>query len=366
MWVFLDSISSNWWYRLIKRHWLTFAFLGGFITDLLLLDRIDDTFDNTVLFLYVLLATISLILFYVGVAERASPWLIKIINRFAPLIMQYTFGGLLSGMLIFYGRSGDLLASAPFLGLIILVIVANEVVTKRSDRLLYNVSVYFIGVFSYCVLIVPVWLGVTGTFIFYASGLLAVAITMFVVKLLKWVIPNFLTMQKRLLIFSVGCLYALFNGFYFFNFIPPIPLSLMDLDIYQSVVRDEVTKNYTITKVVIPWYKNLPGLKPDYSPLPGQGAACFAKVFAPAKIKAKIVHRWEYLDSAGNWQEHYRLAYDIAGDSSNGYRGFSAIQNIRNGEWRCSIENERGQVLGRKAFRVDMNMVPQNTVTVVE
>jgi hypothetical protein len=33
--------------------------------------------------------------------------------------------------------------------------------------------------------------------------------------------------------------------------------------------------------------------------------------------------------------------------------------------WRCSVENERGQVLGRQVFTVDLK-VPQNLVTVTE
>ncbi len=361
-----STLRSSKLVSVTKKHWLTLAFLAGFITDMILLDRIDDTFDNVILFLYVALATISLILFYVAVAERVSPWLVRFLGRITPLTMQYAFGGLLSGMLIFYGRSGDWLASAPFLLLIIGVIVANEVVTRRSDRLLYNISVYFIGVFSYCVLIVPVWLGQTGSIIFYLSGVLAVALTMFVIKVLKWVIPNFLTMQKRLMVFCIGCLYALFNVFYFFNFIPPIPLSLMELHIYHSVSRDSATGLYTITKVNLPWYAVLPALEPDFHPVPGSGAACFARVFAPAKIKTTVVHRWEYKDETGEWRERSQVEYPISGESQNGYRGYSQISNITPGVWRCSVENERGQVLGRYEFTVDTSTAPTGLVTVVE
>lgn len=280
--------------------------------------------------------------------------------------MQYAFGGLLSGMLIFYGRSGDLIASAPFLALIVAVILVNEVVKKRSDRLLYNISIYFIGVFSYCVLIVPVFLGQTGTLIFYGSGLLAVAITMFVIKLLKWIIPNFLTMQKRLLVFCIGCLYVLFNTLYFFNFIPPIPLSLTELSIFQSVERNQTTNTYTIIKAVPTWYQKLPGWPLTFNPTAGGGVACFARVYAPTTFKTNVVQRWEYKDANGDWQERYRQAYAISGENKNGYRGYTALSSITSGVWRCSVENERGQVLGRQVFTVDTSTLPQNLVTVTE
>ena len=53
-----------------RRHWLTVGFVLGFITDLILLNRIDDLVDNLILFAYVLLATTTLLFLYVGVAER--------------------------------------------------------------------------------------------------------------------------------------------------------------------------------------------------------------------------------------------------------------------------------------------------------
>lgn len=362
----LNQLCSSSWYLYLNHHWLTVAFLCGFVTDLLLLNRIDDTFDNAVLLFYVVLATASLVLFYSGVAELGPRWWVRSLTRFTPITMQYAFGGLLSGMLIFYGRSGDLVASAPFLALIIGVIVANEVVKKRSDRLLYNISIYFIGIFSYCVLIVPVWLGKTGDWIFYGSGLLAVAITMFVIKLLKWVIPNFLTMQKRLLVFCVGCLYVLFNTFYFFNFIPPIPLSLTELSIFQAVERNQTTGIYTITKSTPNWYQKIPGWPLTFSPTTGGGAACFARVYAPTALKTNVVQRWEYKDANGDWQERYKQSYAISGENKNGYRGFTALSSVASGDWRCSVENERGQVLGRKVFTVATSRSPQNLVTVTE
>lgn len=362
----LDSLRSSSGYSYLKHHWLTVAFLGGFVTDFLLLNRIDDKFDNAVLFFYVILASASLVLFYSAVAERGPGWWVRFLGRFTPITMQYAFGGLLSGMLIFYGRSGDLVASAPFLALIIGVIVANEVVKKRSDRLLYNISIYFIGVFSYCVLIVPVLLGQTSNWIFYGSGLLAVAITMFVIKLLKWIIPNFLTMQKRLLVFSVGCLYVLFNIFYIFNFIPPIPLSLTELSIFQSVERNQTTGIYTITKSVPTWYQKLPGWPLAFSPIAGGGVACFSRVYAPTAFKTDVVHRWEYKDASGDWQERYKQSYPISGENKNGYRGFTALSSVTPGVWRCSVENEHGQVLGRQVFTVDTSLVPRNLVTVTE
>lgn len=352
--------------KFVSHHWLTVAFVAGFVTDFLLLDAVDDAFDNAVLLFYVLLATVSLVLFYVSVAERGPTWLVRFLAWLTPLTMQYAFGGLLSGMLIFYGRSSDFLASAPFLLLIIGVIIANELVTKRSERLLYNVSLYFIGVFSYCVLIVPVWLGKVGDFVFVGSGLIAVGLTMFLIKLLKSIIPNFLTLQKRLLVFSIGCLYALLNGFYFFNIIPPIPLSLNELGIYQRVEERSAAGTYRVTTVRRAWYEMLPWYPVTIEPLPGEGVACFARVYAPTDLSTTIVHRWSKKSTDGTWQERAAIPYRISGGNEAGYRGYTRIENIEPGRWRCSVENERGQVLGRRTFTIDMSTTPHNLVTVLK
>lgn len=353
--------------RFVSHHWLTIAFLLGFVTDFLLLNKVDDTFDNFVLFAYVFLATTSILLFYVGVAEKWGERLSRKLVRLMPAIMQYSFGGLLSGMLIFYGRSGDLLVSAPFLLLILGVIFANELVKKRSERLLYNLVVYFIGVFSYCVLIVPVLLGEMGDVIFVGSGLLAVLIIFFLLKVLALIIPHYMVLEKRPTVFTIASLYVLFNFLYFINVIPPIPLSLTELSIYQGVERTAAS-GYRITKEDWPWWREmLVFIPPTFSPLPGGGAYCFARVYAPTNLKTEIVHRWEYYDEAkGEWVTRFTQPYAITSENKNGYRGYTVSNNLIDGKWRCGVETKRGQVLGRQTFVVDMSRTPERLVTVVE
>ena len=349
----------------IKKHWLTIAFLLGFITDYILLNRVDDTLDNIVLLIYVLLATLSMIGFYLGVAQKAPERTLRFINTAAPILMQYSFGGLLSGMLIFYGRSGDLIVSAPFLLLILVVMIANELVKKRSDRLLYNLAVYYTGVFSYLVLVVPVVLGEMGSIIFIGSGLLSLLVIVGLIKILSYIIPQYLVLEKRLIVFCIGSIYVLINSFYFFNIIPPIPLSLTELSIYQGVERT-AQGGYRITKENHPWWQDVLPTNDVFRPLAGNGAYCFARVYAPTKLTTDIVHRWEYLDVSGVWQTHFVQEYRITGENKNGYRGFTMIESIRSGTWRCGVETARGQVLGRKTFTIDMTRQPERIVTVVE
>jgi len=348
----------------LSRNWLTVAFIGGFITDLLLLNRIDDLLDNLILLTYVVLATVSLLVFYAGVAERLGMTLSRLVQRNAPIVLQYSFGGLLSGMLIFYGRSGDWLASAPFFILILLVIVGNELFEKRSDMLLYHIALYFIGIFSYFVLVLPVLLGRMGDGIFILSGLVALMLVTFVVQLLHKIIPNFMRLNTRRIIMTVGGLYFGMTALYFFNLIPPIPLSLTELDIVQSVTRD-TNGSYRIVDEQQPWYRRIPLVRDELHPTQSS-IACFASVYAPTRLETRIYHRWEYKDEAGHWQEAFRFGYRITGENSGGYRGYTVLDALSDGVWRCGVENERGQVLGRTTVKINTADPARPMVTRIE
>ena len=355
----LSSISG-----VLSRNWLTVAFIGGFVTDLILLNRIDDIVDNLILLAYVVLATVSLLLFYAGAAQKFPMTISRLINRYAPVLLQYSFGGLLSGMLIFYGRSGDWFASAPFLILILLVIFGNELLEKRSDMLVYHIALYFIGIFSYIVLVLPVILGRMGDGIFILSGLIALVFVSGVVKLLYKIVPNFMQFNTKRVIMMVGTLYFTMTGLYFFNLIPPIPLSLTELDIVQSIYRDN-DGNYRITDEEQPWYRKIPMVRDELHPT-RSSIACFARVYAPTRLSTKIYHRWEYKDSEGDWQEAFRFGYPITGENKGGYRGYTVLDSFSDGIWRCGVENERGQVLGRTTIKINTTDPAREMVTRIE
>ena len=344
----------------IRRHWLTAAFILGFVSDSLLLNQIDSLADNLIILAYLVLATSSLLLFYIGVAERLREKTSRFLRKYMPAVMQYSFGGILSGMLIFYGRSGDWLTSAPFLLLIISVIVGNELVHKRSDRLVYHIALFFIGVFSYMVLVLPVIFGVMGDFMFVASGVVALILVTIVVQLLFRIVPNFMRVNTRRIILLTGAIYVTFNVLYFTAVIPPIPLSLTKLEIAHSVTKAE--GSYRLVTENQPWWRELPFMKATLHP--GGNLSCFARVYAPAKLSTQIYHRWQYKAPGGTWVEKGRIEYPIAGTNAGGYRGFTTV-TATPGTWRCNVETRRGQVLGRTTVVVQAG-APIGLVTKIE
>ncbi len=349
--MFLRSLKASILHH--KEHFLTVFFVLGFFVDNLTLTRVDRLFDNLLLLTYITLAMLSLICLYTASAGKFPERMNRPIVNFAPMVTQYAFGGLFSGMLIFYGRSGSWLVSWPFYLLILGVIFGNETIRDRVQRLLYNVGMLFVGLFAYVVLIVPVLLGKMGALIFVGSGVLALIIILIFIRVLAFAIPRFIELHQRSLILTVGIIFALFNGLYFANLIPPIPLSLKDIGVFHSVVRFE-DKSYQLTYEKGEWWEFYKKSDTTFHGKSGGTIFCFAKVFAPTTIATDIYHVWEYYDEdTGQWVQHARVSYPIIGGGDGGYRGYSYIQGNRDGTWRCSVETERGQVLGRESFVVN-------------
>lgn len=336
----------------LKHHWQTLAFFLGFLTDILWLNQVDSVMDNATILFYVFLATVSLFLLYAGIARRFGEKWSPRMQGFASIIMQYSFGGLFSGMLILYGRSGDIFASWPFLILFAAGMVANEMLQKREEKLIFNLVSYFIGVFSYLVLGVPVLTGYMGPWVFIGCGVAALVYMYLLVKLLALVIPNYLLLQMRHIVFSLLSIFVFLNVLYFTNVIPPIPLSIKEIVIAQSVVRNNNPTSYAVTYERVPWWRIDKKVYLQVHPSTSGGVACFARVFAPTRIKTDIVHRWQYKDENGSWKDGFKYAYPITGEATNGYRGYTETTITKPGTWRCSVETTRGQIIGRQVFHV--------------
>lgn len=338
--------------RFLRHHWLTAAFILGFVIDNITLTRVDQVFDNVVLLSYILLAMLSIFLLYAAIAESFSEKVNNFFKKNSPILMQYAFGGLLSGMLIFYGRSGSFVDSWPFILMILAVIYGNETIKNRSGRLVYNLVMFFIGLFAYVVLIIPVLLGKMGPLVFIASGFVALGIMTLFFYLLEKLIPHFIELQKRNVVLFIGLIYVTLNFLYFTNIIPPIPLSMKHVGIYHNIIRFE-DDSYELTYEKPKWWVWYRKSDSTFHYSEGDNIYCYASVFAPARLVTDIYHRWEYYDTETSaWVEHGRYPYPILGGREDGYRGYTQISNFREGKWRCTVETGRGQVIGKETFEV--------------
>ncbi|MBI4086821.1 DUF2914 domain-containing protein [Candidatus Kaiserbacteria bacterium] len=351
----------------VQKHWLTISFFFGVIVDNLTLSRVDKVLDNVALASYVILAMASLLIMYAATAGKLPQKILEnyqqFVREWSEVALQFVFGNLLSGLLVFYSRSGSWWASWPFLLVILGVMVGNERLTRRGERLLLNLAMLFVGLFSYVALIVPVVMGKMGAWIFVLSGVIALVVMYGFVRLLALVVPNFMRANMRMVAFTLMLAYVVLNFLYFTNIIPPIPLSLKELGAYHNVEKLE-NGSYALTYEKGKWYELWKNSDTTFHYQTGDMLYCFASVFAPTRLSVEIFHRWEYyVPEDHEWRTHSRLSYGIEGGRGEGYRGYSWVRHPTPGTWRCTVETDRKQVLGSETFEVVEGQVPIGLVT---
>mgnify|MGYP001565594097 CR=1 FL=1 len=341
-----------------ERHISAAGLATGFIFDLIIADRPDSIPNNLLLLSYILLSGVLIVVLNVRATrkleEEHSPE-----PLFLLLILQFCFGGLASNLLVLYGRSGTLAGSALFLGLLAVMLVGNEFLKTRYEQLRFNIGVYYLLLLTYCLIAVPVFLFHTiGTWVFILSGLMSLVIFAVFLGVLFAVVFRGRERPLREISVIVGSIFIVFNLLYFLNIIPPVPLSLKNVGIYHSLLKQS-EGGYLAIFERPPWYVFWRDTSGTYTLPAGNGAFCYSSVFAPTNLEAPIFHRWEkYNEENKKWETQSHISFSISGGRDEGYRGFSQKGSLTSGTWRCNVETASGALIGRISFTVIESKIP--------
>ncbi|MCF7835609.1 MAG: DUF2914 domain-containing protein [Candidatus Marinimicrobia bacterium] len=354
--VYLKKLETI--YLKYERRLLPVAFFLGFVWDSLTLRRIDFWFENLVFIVHLFILGLAIFILNTKKSEqnKLSNFIPEKVAEYVPLIMQFSFGALFSAFFVFYSRSSSFVASWPFLVLLFGMLVGNEVFRKKYSRFVFQLSVYFVVVFSYFIFAIPVLIGKMGALVFVMSGLASLVFIYLFAHVLSIAKIAEFRKKMRVFSFSVFIIYLFFNILYFTNIIPPIPLSVKEIGVYHSVVRNS-SGNYVVSAESIPWYYFYKDSNPNFHWKKGAPVYVFSAVFAPTKIDTKIFHKWEYFDEEkGAWIEVNKIGFAISGGRKDGYRGYTMKSSVMPGKWRVDVITERGQVVGRTNFEVIEDM----------
>ncbi len=324
-----------------------FLFLG-FIVDYITLNRVDTLFDNAIIIAYVLLTMITVyVSHHLHYTEKKLSPRLKKIQLFLPFLLQFAYGGLLSGITIFYYRSLSTV-TLPFFLLLLFLFIGNDFFQQKYPKLSFQILVLGIATVAYSILLTPVIVGHISWFIFIIGLLIGIAIITAYSNLYKKYIPklyNQFALKIKAIIFSI---FALFLFMYWTNILPPIPLSLKSAGIYSSIIRSG-PDSYSFTEFEKPWYlfwKDTPTTIRTGGPV-----FVFASVFAPRNFSETLYHKWSFFDEpSGQWTQTDRIPMGIIGGRSEGFRGFTRKTSLREGKWRVDITNTKGQVVDRITF----------------
>lgn len=326
----------------------------GFIIDYLTLRRVDFLLDNLFIVLYLLVAGASILLANLYETGRISGKFIQNVYEFLPLVLQFSFGGLFSAFVVFYSKSASFFTSGAFVLILFLFLVGNEFFKKKYSKLVFQIGIYFTALFSFSIYLLPVVVKQMGAIIFLWSGAISLALVGFFILIIARMAPARYRDSRRFLFLVVPTLYIFMNILYFTNIIPPIPLSLKTGDVFH-LVEKQSSGNYLTVEEKDTWREKL-NLGQTIHLRPGEPVFVFSSVFAPTDLNVKIIHHWQYFDEKKReWVTANKINFPIRGGRDEGYRGFSVKSSIFTGEWRVDVETDRGQVIGRVKFDIEIS-----------
>ncbi len=326
--------------------------LVGFLLDFITLRRVDGVFDNILLISHLFLSGFAIMLLFSKDTRLGEKLNISKHAQKIEYLMLFSFGALFSGSIIFFSKSASLSSSWPFFLLLLILMLGTEFQKKYFQRLIFQINFYYIALFSYLIVLIPVLKRDMGPDIFLASGIISI-ILIFAFFLLLSVIDR-KKIQTYIKKMAVGVLsiFVFFNLLYFSNIIPPIPLSLKFTGVYHSVYRVSSANYVGLYESPLPfyfWKKRSSVIHRDSN----DSVYVFSSVFAPTKLDTKIYHQWQYFDRIeSKWVDSSKIELNVSGGREEGFRGYSLKRSLDNGKWRVLVETERGQKLGQIRFEI--------------
>lgn len=345
-------------YMRYERILMPATLLGGFFVDYITFTSIQINVTFGILALYWLVTGLTIAFCNLYDAQILPPKF-KYVRLFSPLILQFTFGALLSASLIFYWFSGAFSVSWPLVVVIALLMVSNDLFRKYFMRPLVQTTIYFFTTISLLSVMLPYLFNSLNFWLFVAAGIISLGLFTGFIILLSY--ANKETRAQRFPLFAwVFFVFAVMNILYFANIIPPIPLALREAGVYHSLKVSQGAYLMEGEPETF-WERLFPGQALHIAP--GQRVYLYTAIFAPSKLQTTIFHRWQHYDQTlKKWVNKDRLSFTIVGGRQEGYKGYSYRSNLEQGKWRIYVENERGQVLGKIGFTIEETLAHVNLV----
>lgn len=326
-------------------------FTAGFLFDVLTVTRIDNwiQISKHVFFL------VSLGWFLILQHKSMNPQWIppKILNKLWPhqiRVSHFLFGNLLSAFVIFYFKSASLSKSGIFLGLVVLVMLLNEVPKVRALGLRFRLALFSFCLASFFIYFYPLMAGFLSPFLFILAVFTATLITGFFIYRFSKSDPDPRAFQEQFGIPVLAVQFLLVMA-YFFKVIPPVPLYVSFAGIYHRVEKtgDEVTL-YSLR----PWYRFWSHGDVTFESRDSEPVYCYVRVFAPAQFSHQVILHWQlYNEKLKRFETQDRIPMQIAGGRQEGFRGYTYKSNFQSGRWRVEIETEDERAIGDLSFTIN-------------
>lgn len=345
------SYIKDFYYK-YEKHISSISLILGFVWNALFLKRVDLFWENFWVVLHLLVVG-ACILFInklenqqkLGITHKSK----EKIHFWLVTIMQFTFGGILSTYLVFYFRSSALSVTWPFLVLLAVAFIANERFKSHYHKLNFQISIFYLAIFSFTIFFVPVLVKKISGMVFLFSGIVSLVLVWLFLRLLKKFARERLGEHLKVIVPSILGIFFVINILYFFNLIPPIPIALKDGGVYHDVYKNDMG-HYTLLDEPRSWLSYFDP-RDTVHIVGGDYLYAYSAIFSPASFRTDIVHEWQYYDiSTKSWITASVVPLSISGGREGGYRTFSKKSNVTEGKWRVNVKTKSGQIIGRLRF----------------
>lgn len=338
----------------IQAHIPASAFVGGFCFDLATLGRIDSYTNFFVHGFWLLVSGIILVMALVAQSEwtytgpRIKRRIASMFLKHDQFVFHFALGALLSAFTIFYFKSSSAAVSVLFLGLLVILLVLNEM--KRFQKIgpFIRCMLYQIALLTFTTYLIPILLGSLSYAVFglalCSSAVIALGLGLVLKKL------NYPARSLRLYYLNPTLIaFGIFVALYATNAIPPIPLSTQHIGVYHDV---KATKSGYAIKQDSRGQSILPFAQDTFFARPADKVFVFTRIFAPRHFSDSIYLRWEKQLVNGSWQTTDTIPMKIKGGREMGYRGYGYKANYGAGNWRVFVETKDGREVGSISFAI--------------
>lgn len=346
------------WYERNEKKVAVFAMVFGFLLDFFTLRTVDKSAENIILFIYLSLTVICILI--LNGLDKKAPVERKRgrIHFWAEVVMQFTIGGLFSAFSVFYFRSSSFEVSFPFLLILFLGLIGNEVFKKKYSNTVLQVSVFFLVLFNFLLFFVPTLFKSIALWTFLLTDLLSLIIFLVFLFILKKINKEIFFVKRNKIYIVTIIIFLIINVFYFLNLIPPLPLLIKDSGVYH-LVEKQSSGNYLLRSE----RKNLvEKINPKNVIYINRGdpVYVYSAIYSPLELNTNMEHLWQKFDEKDGWVSVASVRAPLIGGRTGGFRMYSYYSGATNGLWRVDVRTIRGQVVGRIKFYVEeVSSIPE-------
>ena len=346
------------YYEKNERKVAVWSFVGGFLFDIVTLDRIDSWFTIGQQVVYIVVIGIALMqmFFQEGRPERdvASMGAIKrAYYEYRNAIVHFILGSLLSLYTLFFFKSSSLFVSFGFMAILVALLVVNESELFKKLGLSFKFALLSICILSFSASVVPVFIGSIGMLVFLAAMLIGCIPLAVINRRIRIHAPERTQQARRQILLPFGCVLALFLTLYLFRLIPPVPLSIQHIGVYHGVERQG---DSFVLSHERPFWRFWDNGDQKFLAQTGDKVYVFFRIFSPARFADQVLMRWYWRDGGGKWQLQDSIPINIVGGRAQGFRGYGMKANYQPGAWKLQVETTDEREIGRVYF--DLQTAP--------